>query len=178
MIKTILSVLFVICLIPKGYSQDTIQIQNVNQFKLTEEQAKRMRSYTTTVEQISIRVGGGVQKNGYLELGGTWYTCTYGCTGYFSEVFYSSLEWTPAQKDIYGIKAGYEVSFFLLALGIETKYQTNFNKGDFVITPKIGLGMYGIVNIYYGYNISMNKTPFTKIGHHQFSIVLNIAGTL
>ena len=102
--------------------------------------------------------------------------CNYGCTGFFSNDFYTALEWTPDKEDdLYGLKVGYEVNAYLLNLGLEVKYQTSFQKNDVVITPKIGLGLYGDVNIFYGYNISINNSPFKHIiSNHQFSIVFNL----
>ncbi len=127
-------------------------------------------------KQISIRVGGGIQKSFYTELGLALHACNYGDTGFFSNAIYTAFEWTPnKEKEIYGLKIGYEVNFFLLNLGLEAKYLTDFKERDFVFTPKIGLGLYGDVNIFYGYTIVTNNNPFSeKIGRHQLSIILNL----
>ncbi|WP_158973644.1 hypothetical protein [Cellulophaga sp. L1A9] len=127
-------------------------------------------------KQVSIRVGAGIQKSFYTELGLALHTCNYGDTGFFSNDIYSALEWTPnKEKDIYGLKIGYEVNAYLLNLGLEAKYLTDFKERDFVFTPKIGLGLYGDVNIFYGYTISTSNNPFSgNIGRHQLSIVLNL----
>lgn len=126
-------------------------------------------------KQISIRVGFGLQKSFYTELGIALHKCNYGDVGFFSNDLYSALEWTPTpEQDIYGLKIGYEANISLLNLGIEVKYQTDFTNRDVVITPKIGLGIFGDVNVFYGYNISTNHNPFIeRIKHHQFSIVFN-----
>jgi hypothetical protein len=42
-----------------------------------------------------------------------------------------------------------------------------------MITPKIGIGSTSYFSIYYGYNISTNHSPFSKIGHNQFSFVFS-----
>ncbi|CAM3498895.1 hypothetical protein FLGE108171_00435 [Flavobacterium gelidilacus] len=135
----------------------------------------RLKQFTTE-KQISIRVGVGFQKAFYSELGLALHKCTYGDTGFFSNDFYSALEWTPNKEhNIYGLKVGYEANAFLLNLGLELKYQTDFMKKDVVITPKIGLGIFGDANIFYGYNISTNNNPFTQtIGNHQMGIIFNI----
>ena len=127
-------------------------------------------------KQISFRVGAGIQKSFYTEIGLALHRCNYGDTGFFSNDIYSALEWTPSQgKDIYGLKIGYEVNAYLLNLALEAKYLSDFEEKDFVITPKIGLGLYGDVNIFYGYSISTHKNPFSKdIGRHQLSIILNL----
>jgi len=109
---------------------------------------------------ISIRLGAGLQPSFYTELGAALHSCRYGDTGYFSTAYYAAVTWVPDEMDdVYGLKVGYEVSAFLLTLGLEMKYQTDFETNDFVITPKIGLGVFGDVNIFYGYNISTNNTP-------------------
>lgn len=127
-------------------------------------------------KQVSIRAGGGLQNSFYAELGLALHECNYGCTGFFSNAFYGSLEWIPSRnRDIYGVKIGYEINAYLLNLGLETKYQTDFKEKDVVLTPKIGLGLYGDLNIFYGYNISINNSPFREtIGQHQLSIIFNI----
>ncbi len=129
----------------------------------------------TIVKQISVRIGTGLQNDFYSEIGAALHTCRYGDTGYFSKAYYTALEWMPDQNnDIYGIKIGYEISALLLITGLEVKYQTDFKINDVVITPKIGLSIFGDANIFYGYNISTNNTPFSRIRNHQFSIVFNL----
>ncbi|WP_405246023.1 hypothetical protein [Cellulophaga sp. Asnod2-G02] len=127
-------------------------------------------------KQISFRVGAGIQQSFYTEICLTLHRCNYGHTGFFSNDIYSALEWTPSLgKDIYGLKIGYEINAYLLNLGLEAKYLSDFEEQDFVITPKIGLGLYGDVNIFYGYSISTPKNPFSKdIGRHQLSILLDL----
>lgn len=128
-------------------------------------------------KQISIRVGVGKQKSIYTELGLALHKCNYGDVGFFSNDFYSALEWVPnREQNIYGLKLGYEANsfLFLLNLGLELKYQTDFKENDLIITPKAGLGVFGDLNIFYGYNFSTNNDPFEEIiGHHQLSIVFN-----
>lgn len=126
-------------------------------------------------KQISIRIGAGLQKSFYSEFGVALHTCTYGDTGYFSKAYYLALEWVPDKiDDIYSLKVGYETSALLVNLGLEMKYQTDFKTNDVVITPKIGFGIFGDLNISYGYNISTNSNPFSGIGNHQFSIIFNL----
>ncbi len=130
----------------------------------------------TIINKISARVGAGIQRNFYTELGIAKRKQVFGCTGFSANAYYLALEWHPKvskeQKDnIYGVKFGYEFNAMLPIIGIEGKYQTDFNKNDFIITPKVGLGLLGDLNIFYGYNISLNNLPFDSVGRHQFSIV-------
>ena len=36
----------------------------------------------------------------------------------------------------------------VIALGLEAKYQTDFRQEDIALTPKIGIGLMGIVNLF------------------------------
>lgn len=150
-----------------GFGQDTLKdIPPLN------------RGMFSSEKQVSLRVGGGLQKSFYTELGIALHKCNYSDVGFFSNDLYTSIEWTPnRQQNIYGLKVGYEANsfIFLLNAGLEFKYQTDFTESDFVITPKIGFGLFGDANLFYGYHISTNKNPFAElIGHHQISIVFNI----
>ncbi len=100
---------------------------------------------------------------------------TTSCTGFFSKTYYSSLEFLPKTenyKPVYALKIGINYNLSILAVGLETKYQTNFNEKDFIIAPKIGLG-FGLINAFYGYNISLNER-LTNTNKHFFSLVANI----
>ena len=70
----------------------------------------------------------------------------------------------------YGLKFGWSLNMMGVGMALETKYSTDLKKSDFILTPKIGCDVFGYIYIYYGYNISFNKTPFEYQGHHQFSI--------
>ena len=128
-------------------------------------------------KQISFRAGAGIQKSIYTEIGVALHKCNYSDVGFFSNDFYSAFEWIPNRKQpLYGIKFGYEAnsSMLLLNLGLELEYQTDFKENDLVITPKVGLGIFGDANMFYGYNISTQNNPFKEIiGYHQLSIVFN-----
>jgi hypothetical protein len=124
----------------------------------------------------NIRVGLGIQKSFVTEIGYSRMKMITSCTGFFSKSYYSSIEYvpkTPNYKDVFGIKIGLEYNLSIITVGLETKYQTDFNNKDVVITPKIGLG-FGYINLFYGYNISTNKNPFPSFSNHQFSLVFNI----
>ncbi len=143
--------------------KDSLQINHNRQF--------------TTEKQISIRGGIGFQKNIFPEVGLALHECNYSDVGFFSNDFYTAIEWIPnTQQNLYGLKIGYEANTSILLLngGIELKYLTDFKEKDIVIMPKIGFGLFGDVNIFYGYAITTNNNPFEKIiGNHQLSIVFN-----
>lgn len=129
-------------------------------------------------KSIAFRGAIGVHKSFFSELGiSKFYFLD---TNYFpiTKSYYTTLEFSPTLKpqfenDIYGLKAGYEITAVFLSIGLEAKYQTDFVKNDFIISPRIGLGYVGILNFYYGFNISTAGKPFERIGLHQFSINVN-----
>jgi len=125
---------------------------------------------------IGIRAAAGIQRSFYTELGLSWQIYAYDARrGFAVNCFYIAFEWIPASSGgnpIYGVKAGVESVFNGGAGGFEIKYLFNDESEDLVITPKLGFGL-GIVNLFYGYNISTKKEPFPKIGKHQVSLVIN-----
>ncbi len=141
------------------------------------------RNYSS-LNYISLRFGTGLQKDFYSEAGVAFQMRNFGCTGYFSRSYYTALEVIPnfqlnesQSRNVYGIKTGVEVNAMLLALALEAKYQTDFSKNAFVVTPKVGLGMFGDVLLYYGYNFSTRRNKervFPFISNHQFSLIFNI----
>lgn len=124
----------------------------------------------------AFRVSVGIQKGFYTEFGFVLQRYFYEARhGFMASAFYSSFHWTPSAKGndkVYGVKAGAELVNNGGAGGIELTYYFNSVNNDWVITPKIGLGL-GIVNIFYGYNISTTKYPFPNIRKSQFSLAIN-----
>ncbi|WP_310556792.1 hypothetical protein [Flavobacterium sp.] len=123
-----------------------------------------------------LRTGIGFQKSFQTEIGYSRMKYTTGCTGFFSKTYYSSLEYIPETAnfdDVFGLKVGLEYNLSIIAVALEAKYQTDFVTKDFVITPKIGVGL-SYINLFYGYTISTNKNPFPNFGNHQISLIINL----
>lgn len=122
-----------------------------------------------------IKTGIGFQKSFYAELGLSRRKVVGEDMFMGSHYFYSTIEYTPKinpNKDnaLYGLKFGYDINCMGLGLALETKYITDMKISDIILTPKIGFDFFGEISLYYGYNISFNKSPFNYHGHHQFSI--------
>lgn len=127
----------------------------------------------------AIRAGLGMQKSFFAEFGLGIYSFKNSGRSSQARGLYGAFEWMPTinkfdNRDVYGWKLGYEMNIKMLALGLDAKYQTRNNINDFVITPKVGLSINGVVNLFYGYNISTKGRPFDEVGSHQFSLVFNI----
>jgi hypothetical protein len=128
-----------------------------------------------TKDKTCLRFGLGIEKSFSSELGIARHCYNTGHSLWAAKAYYTSLEYIPklSNNNIYGLKIGYEYSVGYI-LAIEAKYQTDFKNNHFVITPKLGIGAFGILNLFYGYNISTKENPFSGIGNHQFSIVCNL----
>ncbi len=100
----------------------------------------KIERYGATRQQISLRIGMGYQKAFHSELGLAYHKCNYGELGWFSSAVYLSSERIHLKDTpIYAVKMGYEVNPMILNLGIEVKYQSDFETIDWVFSPKIGL---------------------------------------
>ena len=120
------------------YGQDENNIPTNPQDSISNLEDLRVRGYSSTYKRFSIRVGAGFQDSFYSEIGISRHRCTYSDVGFFANDYYLSLAWNlSSNNDVFSLKTGYQVNIIpLLALGLETKYQTNFSENDFVITPK------------------------------------------
>lgn len=130
-------------------------------------------------KSIAFRGAIGVHKSFFTELGVSKFY--FLDTNYFpiTKSYYTTLEFSPTLKPefenhIYGLKVGCEITAVFLSIGLEAKYQTDFVQNDFLISPRFGFGFIGIINFYYGFNISTAGKPFERIGLHQISIVVNL----
>lgn len=130
---------------------------------------------------FGLRTAVGYSTSFYAELGLSYHKANTDVVKPAAMCFYTSAEWFPTilpvkEVNVYAFKAGFELTGHLQVGAIEIKYQSDFlNRHDFVITPKLGLGLFGSINILYGYNFSTNKYPFNEeTGKHQISLVFNI----
>ncbi len=129
---------------------------------------------------ISPRFGLGFQNGFSSELGIAFQKRNFSCTGFYARTYYTSVEMIPAfekterAKNLYALKTGIEINPMGLAFAVEAKYQTNFSENNVLITPKIGIGIFGDLLLFYGYNLSLQKEQFTSSSKHQFSLILNV----
>ena len=157
----------------------TVQVQVFGQ---TEDYVEKEDPYgynEWTDYMLCYRAGVGIQSAFYAEGGISRLKYRFHDRGFASMAQYVSVEWTPTilpdkPRNVYGFKAGMEINTQFLAFGLEGKYQTDFLSDSWVITPKAGIGMFGIFNLFYGYNIWLVTFPFNQLGHHQLSIALNL----
>ena len=148
-----------------NYSQDTI---------------RRFNSHFDVNTTNDIRLGVGFQNSFSYEIGYAHHKTNSGDTGFFSKGYFTSVEYIPktaSYNSIVGLKTGYEIATLLGAVAIETKYQTNFDQTDFVITPKLGVGFGSFLFLTYGFNISTNNNPFPNVSRHQISFIVNFPVT-
>ena len=151
---------------------------------LNNEYRIRVHRHFSNLNYVSVRIGTGVQRSFYSELGISLQNRRFGCTGFFSRSKYVALEFIPNLstnenqfRNVYALKTGIELNAMAIAVGAEAKYQTDFSRNAFVVTPKVGLGIFGDVLLFYGYNFSTRKDRtrvFPFVSNHQFSLILNL----
>ena len=130
--------------------------------------------------KAGIRTGIGYQSAFNLEIGFSYHKA-YGdlIVSPQATCFYSSIELFPLENKLFGFKIGIEQTGHLLVGGAELKYLSDFKNGTIIFTPKIGFGLWGMINIFYGYNLmSENNYLLNNISNNQFSIIINIDGYL
>lgn len=131
---------------------------------------------------VELRGAVGVQET-ILAEAGLAYLRTYEAGGIpQAQCFYNSVEWIPEdfrpqnKPSIYSLKLGFEYTFVFVVFATEFKFATDSEKGNFYVTPKIGVGGEGLLNLLYGYNILFsNKEVTNQISPHQVTLVCNFA---
>jgi hypothetical protein len=75
---------------------------------------------------------------------------------------------------IIGPKFSFEYCLTPLDLKASFIYYSDFKDRDLRILPEIGFGFAGIINLYYGYAIPLQKFEFGSIGRSRISLNFNI----
>jgi hypothetical protein len=78
---------------------------------------------------------------------------------------------------IYGIKAGYSFDlahFTGLTFRLYSIMYNNVNQWDIRIQPEIGLSMFGVLGVTYGYNFPLLETVNKGIGNHRITLFYKI----
>ncbi|MGB0868394.1 MAG: hypothetical protein ACPGSD_02245 [Flavobacteriales bacterium] len=128
-----------------------------------------------------LRTSIGYQRSAYFELGASWLSMNGDIVGPSAYCFYGALRWIPtinpqSEKNIIAPNIGFLMTGHVSVGGLELSYLSDLSgRKDILITPKIGMGFWGMVNILYGYSFSPNGFEFSKVGRHQFSIEVNWA---
>ncbi|WP_303312355.1 hypothetical protein [Hymenobacter sp. BT730] len=121
------------------------------------------------------RVGGAFQPKAWLEVGLIRHKVQWQALGVASFGPYVSTEFRfTKDKFLLGPKVGY--SFGATALGgdISAAYYTDFKRGQVVLTPALGTGLAGFVNLLYGYNVRFGGDRLAEVGRHRFSVSANL----
>ena len=118
----------------------------------------------------------GVQKSFFTDFGISRYREGYIFNKATLHLYHAAFEWIPTvrpdkEKNLFGLKIGYQISMTYFAYGLDALYLTDYKSMDYIITPKIGIKIRGYY-IYYGYNFSTNTNSFSKVGQNQFSLVI------
>jgi hypothetical protein len=121
------------------------------------------------------RVGVGVQDGPFAEAGLSFHKIYVHPLALASSAPYLTIEGVFLKEDyILGAKAGYEVVAGLFGAAADVTYYTDFNKRSLMVTPKVGLSVFGFVNLFYGYNIPVSDDEFKSIDRNRFSLTFNL----
>jgi hypothetical protein len=75
---------------------------------------------------------------------------------------------------IVGPKLGYEITAGLAGVAADFTYYSDFDRGAVVFTPRAGLSILGVVNLFYGRNLPLSDFQFKGIDKNRFSLVFNL----
>lgn len=147
-------------------------------------QTKQNDSINNQVRRIDIhnanwgvRFCNGIQNSYYFDVGISRDHFLGSHHGMYSDAIFIAFSMFPSfDKEIdavYGLKGGAEIWGNGMGLGIEAGYFKNNSATDFILTPKIGIGI-SQANIVYGYGLSTNNYFISRIGKHTVSLQLDI----
>ena len=128
-----------------------------------------------TRPRVVPRLGLGVQDAAFVEAGLAFHKIYVHPLALASSSPYVSLEGVIIEDDyIVGAKAGYEVVAGLFGVAADVTYYTDFNRESVIITPKAGVSVFGFVNLFYGYNVTLSQDEFKSIDRNRFSLTFNL----
>ncbi|GAB3240791.1 hypothetical protein GCM10027346_35450 [Hymenobacter seoulensis] len=146
-------------------------ITNILQAQTPDSLASHQRARYHAPPRTVVRVGGAFQPKSWLEIGLVRHRVQWQALGVASGGPYVATDFRfTKDKLLIGPKVGY--SFGAMALGgdLSAAYYTNFTKGQLVLTPALGVGAGGFVNLLYGYNLRFGGDRLAEVGRHRFSI--------
>jgi hypothetical protein len=121
------------------------------------------------------RLGIGVQDGAFVEAGLAYHQIYVHPLALASAGPYVTVEGVIIEGDyIVGAKTGYEVVAGLFGVAADITYYTDFNRESVVATPKAGVSVFGFVNLFYGYNITLSQDEFKSIDRNRFSLTFNL----
>jgi hypothetical protein len=128
-----------------------------------------------TQSRLVPRLGLGVQDGAFVEAGLSYHQIYVHPLALASAGPYVTVEGVIIEDDyIVGAKAGYEVVAGLFGVAADITYYTDFNRESVVATPKAGVSVFGFVNLFYGYNITLSQDEFKSIDRNRFSLTFNL----
>jgi hypothetical protein len=130
---------------------------------------------TTKVQNVfwTPRFGVGLQQAVYIEAG---VTKLFEEKNFSSSAIYAAAEMNFRHRDVpaYGLKIGFETSWALGMWALELKALSVSSLTYAVLTPKIGVSLFGNCNLLYGYNLQHEDIETFGIARNQVSLIFNI----
>jgi len=135
-----------------------------------------------TKSRVIPKVGVGAMDRAFLEVGIQLHSIYRHPLTLLSHGPYSTVDvFIDDSNLLLGPKIGYEVTAGLIGAAADLTYfiDHNYNgeggnRQAVMITPKIGLSVFGFANLFYGYSIPLSEETIGTISRHRFSLVFNI----
>ncbi|MEJ7644595.1 MAG: hypothetical protein WKF87_08360 [Chryseolinea sp.] len=135
-----------------------------------------------TRSRVIPKVGVGLMDRAFVEVGVQLHSIYRHPLTLLSHGPYSSVDvFIDDSNLLLGPKIGYEITAGLVGVAADFTYfiDHNYNgeggnRQAFMVTPKIGLSIFGFANLFYGYSIPLSEESISTISRHRFSLGFNI----
>ena len=89
---------------------------------------------------------------------------------------YLAINYIPQTNTaILGQKMGIEFDAYFISSKVSVSSYSQHSNTQFIFTPEIGLSLFTMLNVTYGYNFSISNYYFNQISSNQISIGINLS---
>ncbi len=135
-----------------------------------------------TKARIIPKVGVGAMDRAFIEVGVQLHSIYRHPLTLLSHGLYSTVDvFIDESNLLLGPKIGYEVTAGLIGAAADVTYLIDHNyngeggnRQAVMLTPKIGVSVFGFANLFYGYSVPLSEETIGTISRHRFSLMFNI----
>jgi len=135
-----------------------------------------------TKSRIIPKVGIGAMDRAFVEVGVQWHSIYRHPLTLLTHGPYSTVDvFINNSNLLLGPKVGYEFTAGLVGAAVDLTYFIDHNydgeggnRQAVMVTPKIGISVFGFANLFYGYSIPLSNETLSTISRNRFSLVFNI----
>lgn len=78
------------------------------------------------------------------------------------------------RQNVYGVKLSYENTFSIFSTQVGIDYLFTDKSSQVRLLPKLGITLFSLVTLYYGWNINLLKNNSLQPSNHSFTLQFNI----